>query len=329
VARVLGVLGAAALLIAFATVPQLRTALLAGVRLPVGPGAVVPFLAGVLLLAFAGTPARRPGLGRVAGLSALAAAGAVLPSTAVALAARLNGHRFSLLFAPERAPVMPFIRLASLSLWLGIVAGVGTVGVGLWLLARGRRTDPLDGPGRRRVALISGAALGGLSLTLMYGGLMWYLGGWHWGEHDDDISTVPYLLDSVFWESPARGVQVWLGYLAGVAVAVMVAGLIAVNARWLVHRAAPAVRNVGWQAGAVLLALGGAFAAVHAWSEWRHWSQLSVVDEPKSGLLVQVHDAWQATVGQVSPSVNTIVLLVVGAGLLVPYLRRRLTPPSG
>lgn len=77
-----------------------------------------------------GTPAQRPGLGRVAGLAVLAAAGAVLPPTAVALAARLAG-----LFAPERAPVMPFIRLASLFLWLGIVAGVGLVGAGLWLLA--------------------------------------------------------------------------------------------------------------------------------------------------------------------------------------------------
>lgn len=70
------------------------------------------------------------------------------------------------------------------------------------------------------------------------------------------------------------------------------------------------------------------FAAVHAWSEWGHWSQLTVVDEPKSGLLVQVHDAWQATIGQVSPTVHTIVLVLAGAALLLPYLRRRPTQPT-
>jgi hypothetical protein len=323
VTRVLGVLGAAALAVTFATVPQTRTALLAGARLPVAPAAVVPFLAGILLLAFTGTPAQRPGLGRVAGLAVLAAAGAALPPTAAALAARLAGHRFSLLFAPEQAPVMPFIQLASSFLWLGIVAGVGLVGTGLWLVARGRRGDPPAGSGSRRAALLGGTALGALSLTLMYGGRMFFLGGWHWNEGDDDASTVPYLLDEVFWTSPDHGAQVWLGYLTGVAVASTVACLIAVNARRVLHRAAPAVRDAGWQAGAFLLTVGGVFAAVHAWSEWRHWSQLTVVDEPHSGLLLNVHNAWQATIGQVSPTAHTIALALAGATLLLPYLRRR------
>jgi hypothetical protein len=87
-------------------------------------------------------------------------------------------------------------------------------------------------------------------------------------------------------------------------------------------------RNAGWQAGAVLLTVGGAFAAIHAWSEWWHWSQLSVVDEPKSGLLLHVHDAWQATIGRVSPTAHTIVLVLAGAALLLPYARRRLRPPA-
>jgi hypothetical protein len=224
---------------------------------------------------------------------------------------------------------MPFIRLTSLFLWLGVVAGVSIVGAGLWLLARGRRDDPLAGSGRGRTAVLTGTVLGGLSLTLMYGGLMFFLGGWHWGEGDDAVSTVPYLLDEVFWASPARGALVWLGYLAGVAIAVGVACLVAVGTRRLLNRAAPAVRDAGWQAGAVLLVVGGAFAAIHAGSEWWHWYQLSVVDEPDSGLLLYVHDAWQATVGLVSPTAYTIVLVLAGAALLLPYSRRRLAPPAG
>jgi hypothetical protein len=303
----------------------MRTGLVAGARAPVGPGAVLPLLAAVLLLALTGTPGERPRLGRTVGLATLAAGSAAVLFSAVALTARLAGHRFSLLYAPERAPVLPLFRLVSLFLWLGILAGLATVAAGLWLLARGQARDPVAGPRRTAVWgwILAGGALGALALTLMYGDQMFYLGGWHWVQ-DDDVAVVPYLLDEVFWASPGVGALAWLGFLAGLAATVTVACLAAVSARPLADRAAPRLRNAGWQAGAVVLVLGGGLAAAHAWSEWRHWSVLIVMDDPTTGLLPAVHDTWEATVGRVDPTLHLMAVALVGGALLLWHARRLL-----
>jgi hypothetical protein len=204
-----------------------------------------------------------------------------------------------------------------------MVAGLAAVGAGLWLLSRRRARDPLV-PARPRDAgwrwALAGIGLGGTSLTMMYGQQMYNLGGWHW--MDDEVAVVPYLLDEVFWAAPASGALGWLAFVAGVAATVVGSCLAAVSVRPLVDRASPRVRKVGWQAGAVLLVLGGGLAAAHAWSEWRHWSTLTSMDEPTTGLLKHTHAVWEGTIGVVTPTQHLVTAAVVGLLLLLLHVLR-------
>jgi hypothetical protein len=167
-----------------------------------------------------------------------------------------------------------------------------------------------------------------MSITLMYGFEMFFLGGWHWVQ-DDEASALAYLLDDVFWAGPVPGGLGLLGFLAGVAATVAVTCLAGVSARSPAARATPRAQRVTWQAGAVALMLGGGLATAHAWAERSRWSTITVMDDPTTGLLPAVHDVWEATVGLVSPGTQVVVLAVVGvAVLLLLALRRRTRSPA-